>query len=187
LNRLTMGRFSLVALVLCLALGAQGQGTTVFSFTPIDIDENPYPLMQLEGRVTIVVNVATDWGNTVRDYTQLTELQKKYNTTGLTVLGFPCNQFANQEPGTDPQIKAFAESYGILQAGGVWMHKIDVNGDDAIPIYVWAKKEAGISSIGWNFGQFLFARNGTLFKYYGPYGPPLDMEPDIVTLLGEKP
>jgi glutathione peroxidase len=103
------------------------------------------------------------------------------------VLGFPCNQFAGQEPGNDTTIKKFAESYGILQAGGVWMHKIDVNGPTAIPLYQWAEQQAGITSISWNFGQFLFSRNGTLHKYYDPLGAPDLMTADIEFLLGQSP
>lgn len=101
------------------------------------------------------------------------------------MLGFPCNQFANQEPGTDAEIKAFAESYGILQAGGVWFHKIKVN-FSPIPLYKWLKSQAGILLITWNFEKFLIGRDGSFIKHYGTTTDPLSFESDIVTLLNNS-
>lgn len=114
-------------------------------------------------------------------------MQKKYNDSGLTILGFPCDQFAHQEPGSDPTIKKFAEKYGILQAGGVWFHKIDVNGANEIPVYKWLKQQAGIENIKWNFEKFVLARNGSLVGNFKTSYDPLKLEPLIQQLLADKP
>jgi len=101
----------------------------------------------------------------------------------LVVLGFPCNQFGSQEPGTDAEIKAFANSYHILDYGGIWFHKIDVNGANQIPLFAWLKAQSSNIPIMWNFEKFLLDRNGKFIKRYGTTSDPLTFENDIVALL----
>lgn len=126
---------------------------------------------------------------TAKNYTQLTELHGKYAARGLVILGFPCNQFGWQEPGTNEEIKEFVRQYNVeFQL----FDKINVNGKDAHPLWQWMKsKQSGTlgSGIKWNFSKFLVDTQGRCVARYGPYSAPLEIEDDIVRLLpeGSKP
>lgn len=136
-----------------------------------------------KGNVVLVVNTASKCGLTPQ-YKGLEELYKKYKDKGLVILGFPCNQFANQEPGSESSI-----ADGCLMDYGVtfpMFSKIDVNGANAHPIYKFLKKElTGIfgGAIKWNFTKFLIDRNGKPVTRFSPYTKPADIEKYILKQL----
>ncbi len=142
-------------------------------------------LHEYEGQVMLVVNTASKCGFTPQ-FAGLEALHRSYKDQGLAVLGFPCNQFANQDPGSDAEIGAFCErNYGVSFP----MHaKIDVNGADAHPLYKRLKKEAkgalGTEAIKWNFTKFLVDRSGRVVKRYAPSTTPEDIRADVEKLLG---
>ena len=137
-----------------------------------------------EGDVMLIVNVASQCGFTPQ-YQGLEALQRKYRDRGFTVLGFPCNQFGAQEPGNSEEIANFCKlNYDVdfpLYA------KIDVNGDNAAPIYQHLKDEApgllGSKRIKWNFTKFLVDRAGKVVKRYAPQTKPEELTRDIEALL----
>jgi len=158
--------------------------TTAFDFSATDIDGQPRPLADYAGKVLLVVNVASKCGFTPQ-YEGLEALQRSYRDKGFTVLGFPCNQFGAQEPGDAEEIASFCKlTYDVdfpLYA------KIDVNGDEAAPIYRYLKDEApgllGSRAIKWNFTKFLVDRSGKVVKRYAPQAKPEDLTGDIEALL----
>ena len=117
------------------------------------------------------------------NYKELQELYERYVDRGLIILGFPCNQFGSQEPGTPEEITAFVAKKGVTFP---IMAKVKVNGPEALPLYMYLKSTIGGffgSYIKWNFTKFLCNRNGVPTKRYGPTTPPSSMEEDILTLL----
>jgi len=137
-----------------------------------------------KGKVVLVVNTASKCGLTPQ-YEGLEKLYREYKDKGLVILGFPCNQFAGQEPGSEKEI-----SEGCLINYGVsfpMFAKIDVNGNTAHPIYKYLKSElkGGIfgSSIKWNFAKFLIDKNGKPYKRFSPTTTPDNLVPDIEKLL----
>jgi len=111
-------------------------------------------------------------------------LEDKFAGRGLTIMAFPCNQFLNQEPGSNAAIKDFAQQKGF---SGLLMDKIDVNGSQASPVYTYLKVASGDeSAIPWNFAKFLVRRDGTVFGRYGPKSSANDLTPFIEQLLAEK-
>jgi glutathione peroxidase len=143
-------------------------------------DEN---LTDFAGKVALVVNVASKCGNTPQ-YEGLEALYQAHRDRGLVVLGFPCNQFAGQEPGSDEEIAQFCTlNYGVdFPIFG----KIEVNGEGADPLYQWLKAATPGSDnrdIEWNFAKFLIGRDGRPVKRYGDKFPPADIAPDIEKLL----
>lgn len=139
------------------------------------IDGNARPLAELKGKVVLVVNVASQCGLTPQ-YEGLENLQKKYADRGFTVLGFPCNQFAGQEPGSEAEIQAFcSRTYGVsfpLSA------KVDVNGDGRAAVYSWLTGQPtepdGAGDIKWNFAKFLVGRDGNVVARFSPMVTPDD-------------
>jgi glutathione peroxidase len=137
-----------------------------------------------KGEVMLIVNVASKCGFTPQ-YEGLEALQRKYAGKGFSVLGFPCNQFGAQEPGNAEEIASFCKlTYDVsFPVFG----KIDVNGDNAAPIYRYLKDEApgllGSKSIKWNFTKFLVDRSGKVVKRYPPQAKPEDLAKDIEALL----
>jgi glutathione peroxidase len=137
-----------------------------------------------KGEVMLIVNVASQCGFTPQ-YEGLEALQRKYVGRGFTVLGFPCNQFGAQEPGDAEEIASFCKlNYDVSFP---LMGKIDVNGDNAAPIYQHLKDEApgllGSKAIKWNFTKFLIDRSGKVVKRYAPQTKPEDLARDIEALL----
>ena len=131
-----------------------------------DIDGKKTSLNALKGKVMLVVNVASKCGLTPQ-YKQLQAIHDKFSKKGFTVLGFPCNQFGKQEPGTALEIKKFcSDNYSVTFP----LHaKIEVNGADAHPLYKKLKKESGGSDkIRWNFEKFLLDGNGKVIKRFSP-------------------
>jgi glutathione peroxidase len=154
---------------------------SIFTETIARLDGTPSSLSEFEGRVTLLVNVASKCGLTPQ-YTGLEELQKTYGDRGFSVVGFPCNQFLGQEPGTAEEIQEFCSTtYGVSFP---LFEKIDVNGDDQHPIYAelctTTDSEGHTGEIRWNFEKFLVARDGTITRF-GPLVTPED--PALVSAI----
>ena len=147
-------------------------------------DGSTADLSDHKGEVMLIVNVASQCGFTSQ-YEGLEALQRKYVGRGFTVLGFPCNQFGAQEPGDAEEIASFCKlNYDVSFP---LMGKIDVNGDNAAPIYQHLKDESpgllGSKAIKWNFTKFLIDRSGNVVKRYAPQTKPEDLASDIEALL----
>jgi glutathione peroxidase len=170
--------------VSCTAQSEQlGSGQTIYAFSVQTIDGAEKSLAEYRGSVVLIVNVASKCGFTPQ-YKGLQELYDKYKNRGFVVLGFPCNQFLSQEPGTNDEIKHFCSiNYGITFP---MFDKIDVNGDTAHPLYKFLTSAKGgfiTDSIKWNFTKFLIDRKGTVVKRYPPQTVPKDIEDDIKQYL----
>ncbi|MFC0117450.1 glutathione peroxidase [Pseudoalteromonas xiamenensis] len=156
---------------------------SIYNFQTNTLQGQPYPLSQLEGKVVLIVNTASKCGLTPQ-YEGLQQLHEKYHDKGLVILGFPCNQFGQQEPGSPESIQQ-----GCLINYGVsfpMMEKIDVNGKDAHPLYQYLKtKQSGLfgSAIKWNFTKFLVNRSGNPVKRFAPTTKPDAIEKEIEKLL----
>ncbi len=157
--------------------------TTFHDFSANAIDGRALDFSIYEGKVVLVVNTASKCGLTPQ-YEGLEELYQKYKDQGLVILGFPCDQFGNQEPGDEEEISEFCQiNYGVSFQ---MMAKIDVNGKNEHPIYGYLKNAVGpklLKIIKWNFTKFLIAPDGEPVKRYAPTTLPKDIEEDIVELL----
>lgn len=161
--------------------------STVYDFSAKSIDGEETPLSRFKGKVLLIVNVASRCGFTPQ-YAGLEKLYEKYKKHGFEVLAFPCNQFGGQEPGTESEIKAFCETnYGVKFP---LFAKIEVNGENAHPLYKFLTKEKpgilGTEAIKWNFTKFLIDRKGNPVKRYAPNVSPEDIAPDIEKHLAES-
>ncbi|MBN1767540.1 MAG: glutathione peroxidase [Prolixibacteraceae bacterium] len=140
-------------------------------------------MSEYKGKVVIVVNTASKCGLTPQ-YEGLEKLYKKYKDKGLVILGFPCNQFANQEPGDEKSISENCLiNYGVTFP---MFSKVDVNGDNAHPIFKYLKNEKGSilgSKIKWNFAKFVIDSNGKPVKRFSPFTKPEKMERYIAKIL----
>jgi len=158
--------------------------TNLHDFAATGIDGQEIDLSSYDGSVVLVVNTASKCGFTPQ-YQGLQELYDKYGERGFTVLGFPCDQFAHQEPGTDDEIAAFCErNYGVSFP---MFAKVDVNGKSAHPLYQWLKDQKGGllgGAIKWNFTKFLIGRDGTVVDRYAPTTEPAKIAGDIEDALG---
>jgi glutathione peroxidase len=157
---------------------------TVYDYEATTLDGKPARLSDYKGKVLLVVNTASKCGFTPQ-YEGLEQLYKRYAERGLAVLGFPCNQFGEQEPGTATEIGAFCQkNYGVTFP---MFEKIDVNGDSAHPLYQWLKHSApgvlGSERIKWNFTKFLIDRSGQVKARYAPLTKPEQLAQDIESLL----
>jgi glutathione peroxidase len=146
---------------------AEAPEARIYGFELNDIDGNPVPLAEFEGRALLIVNVASKCGFT-RQYAGLEDLYEEYADQGLVVLGFPANNFGNQEPGTNAEIKAFCSTnYGVTFP---MFSKISVKGGDKHPLYVYLTEEVEDESlrgeIGWNFNKFLVGRDGRVLARF---------------------
>ncbi|HEY8608767.1 MAG TPA: glutathione peroxidase [Noviherbaspirillum sp.] len=160
--------------------------TTVHDFSLPALAGAPVDLAAFRGKVLLIVNTASKCGFTPQ-YKGLEELYGQYRQRGLEVLGFPCNQFGAQEPGSADEIGAFCEkNYGVSFP---MFAKIDVNGEHADPLYRHLKKAApglmGTEAIKWNFTKFLVKKDGTVYKRYAPQTAPRELAADIEKLLAE--
>lgn len=156
----------------------------IFEIEVKTIDGQPRTLDFYKGKVMLIVNVASKCGFT-NQYDGLEELYKKYAEKGFVVLGFPCNQFGGQEPGTEDEILSFCRlNYGVSFP---MFAKVEVNGSNAHPLYIYLKKQRpgflGSGAIKWNFTKFLVDREGTVTQRFAPSKDSSDMESDIITLL----
>jgi len=157
---------------------------SVYDFSVKDIHGKQQKLEQYKDKVMLIVNVASECGFTPQ-YKGLEALYEKMHSRGLEVLGFPCNQFGAQEPGTEKEIEAFCElNYGVTFP---LFSKVDVNGDDAAPLYKYLKKEKpgllGTEAIKWNFTKFLVDRKGKVVERYGSNVEPQAIAADVEKLL----
>ncbi|KQO50524.1 glutathione peroxidase [Sphingomonas sp. Leaf257] len=156
----------------------------IADFTVKAADGSAVDMARYAGRVLLIVNTASKCGFTPQ-YEGLEALHRRFEGQGLTILGFPCNQFGAQEPGDAAEIANFCSlTYDVSFPV---MAKIDVNGDDADPLFQWLKTEApgvlGTKAIKWNFTKFLVGRDGQVVGRYAPTTKPEDMVKDIEGLL----
>jgi len=154
--------------------------TTAYDFQATGIDGKTVPLKQFEGKPMLIVNTASACGFTPQ-FAGLQELHQQYGPRGLVVLGFPCNQFGSQDPGSNDEIAQFCQrNYGV---DFPMMSKIDVNGSGADPLYRWLTSEApgllGTKAIKWNFTKFLVGKDGQVVKRYSPQEAPSALARDI--------
>ncbi len=157
---------------------------TLNDFTANRIDGTPLALTELQGRVLLIVNTASACGFTPQ-FEGLEALHKTYGTQGLSVIGFPCNQFGAQDAGSNAEIGAFCQrNYGV---SFTMMEKINVNGEDAHPLFKWLKAEApgvlGSEGIKWNFTKFLVGKDGRVLKRYASVDAPQKLSKDIEAAL----
>jgi glutathione peroxidase len=157
---------------------------SLYDFEALDIAGKPVALAQFKGRPLLIVNTASACGFTPQ-FAGLEALHKTYGERGLVVLGFPCNQFGKQDPGSHEEIGAFCQkNYGVSFA---MMQKIDVNGAQAHPLYEWLTREApgvlGTKAIKWNFTKFLIGKDGQVIKRYAPLDKPQSLARDIEAAL----
>jgi glutathione peroxidase len=158
----------------------------VYDFTCKTVSGEERPLSEFRGKVLLVVNTASKCGFTPQ-FEGLEKLYESYKAQGLEILGFPCNQFAGQDPGSNEEIQEFCQlNYGVSFP---MFGKIEVNGSGADPLFEYLKNEApGIGLLGknrikWNFTKFLVDAEGRVVRRYGPQVKPKDIEKDIAELL----
>ncbi|MGW5237940.1 glutathione peroxidase [Monashia sp. NPDC004114] len=155
-----------------------------FKATALDGEERS--LSDYSGDVVLVVNTASACGFTPQ-YAGLEQLYRTYQEQGLRVLGFPCNQFGSQEPGTEEEIGEFCQkNYGVTFP---MFAKVDVNGDDEHPLFTWLKSEKGGllgKKIKWNFTKFLVGRDGKVIARYAPSTEPAGLADDIEKALAAQ-
>ncbi|MBR1517616.1 MAG: glutathione peroxidase [Bacteroidales bacterium] len=159
---------------------------SIYNFKATATNGSEIDFAQFQGKVLMIVNTASKCGFTPQ-FDGLEKLNQKYKDKGLVIIGFPCNQFAHQDPGTDNEIESFCRlNYGVTFQ---IMQKIDVNGDNAHPIFKYLRHETrGLfgDKVKWNFTKFLISRDGKSIKRYGPATKPEKMESDIEKLLEQK-
>ncbi|PIN04737.1 Glutathione peroxidase [Handroanthus impetiginosus] len=159
---------------------------SIYEFTVKDIRGNDVPLSKYQGKVLLIVNVASKCGLTQSNYKELNILYEKYKDQGFEILAFPCNQFASQEPGSNEEIEEtvctrFKAEFPVFD-------KIDVNGKNAAPLYKFLKSERGglfVDAIKWNFTKFLVNKEGKVVERYAPTTSPLAIEKDVQNLLAK--
>lgn len=161
--------------------------TNLYDFEVNDIDGNPQSLAAYRGKPVVIVNVASRCGLTPQ-YAGLQELHEAYADKGVAVLGFPCNQFGAQEPGTESEIKAFCSTrYAVTFP---MFSKIDVNGAGAHPLYKWLTAEDtepdGPGDISWNFAKFVIGPDGAVSGRYSPQTAPGELADELDGLLRRK-
>ena len=158
--------------------------TTALDFVAHSIDGRSVPLKEFTGKVLLVVNTASACGFTPQ-FAGLEKLHKEYGPKGLAVIGFPCNQFGSQDPGSNDEIAQFCQlNYGVSFP---MMAKVDVNGPGADPLFAWLRSEApgllGSKAIKWNFTKFLVGKDGQVIQRYAPLDKPESLKDDIEKAL----
>jgi glutathione peroxidase len=157
---------------------------TIYDFEAQQIGGGVVPLAQFRGKPLLIVNTASACGYTPQ-FAGLEELHRSYGARGLVVLGFPCNQFGAQDPGSDAEIAQFCQlNYGVSFP---MMSKVDVNGPQAHPLFHWLTAEApgllGSKAIKWNFTKFLIGKDGSVVRRYAPQDKPEKLAKDIEAAL----
>ena len=157
----------------------------VYEFSAVDINGEEVSLDRYRGKTLLIVNTASKCGFTPQ-YQGLEKLYQDLQDKGLVVLGFPCNQFGSQEPGDEAEIAGFCETrFGVSFP---LFSKIDVNGDEAHPLYNYLKEQApgllGTTKVKWNFTKFLVDGNGQVVKRFAPADKPEKIRKEIENLLG---
>jgi glutathione peroxidase len=173
--------------LLVLTSFSLGDTMKIYDFNVTTIDGNKITLEKYKDKVMLIVNVASECGFTSQ-YKGLQTLYEKYAQRGLAVLGFPCNQFRNQEPASEAEIKIFCTTnYNVTFD---MFSKIEVNGENAHPLYKYLKQQAtgmlGSESIKWNFTKFLVDKKGKVLERYGSMTTPEDIEKEIIPLLKKE-
>ncbi len=163
---------------------SEGKLMKIYEFNAQSIDGKDVSLGEYKGKTLLIVNTASACGFTPQ-YDGLEKLYEKYKDQGLVVLGFPCNQFGKQESGSNEEIRGFCTmKFGIQFP---MFAKIDVNGDEAHPLFKYLAEEApgilGSKNIKWNFTKFLVAADGTVVDRFAPTKTPEDIESEIQKLL----
>ena len=158
--------------------------TSAYDFEAQQIDGRTVSLKNFEGQAMLIVNTASACGFTPQ-FAGLQQLHEQFGARGLVVLGFPCNQFGAQDPGSNDEIGQFCQlNYGVSFP---MMAKIDVNGAEAHPLYRWLTAEApgllGSKAIKWNFTKFLVGKDGQVLKRYAPQDPPANLAKDVEAAL----
>ena len=156
----------------------------LYNISVKDIDMNSVDLSSYEGKTLLIVNVASKCGFTPQ-YKDLQNLYEKYQDQGLEVLGFPCNQFGAQEPGTNEEVKSFCDlNYNVSFK---MFDKIDVNGSNASPLFKYLKHESpgimGTEAVKWNFTKFLVNRDGQVVKRFAPKDGESEIESELQKIL----
>ena len=159
----------------------------IYAFEALDIQGRSVPLAQFKGKALLIVNTASACGFTPQ-FAGLEQLHKTYADRGLVVLGFPCNQFGSQDPGSNDEIASFCQlNYGVSFP---MMAKVKVNGPEAAPLYQWLTAEApgilGSKAIKWNFTKFLVGRDGKVLRRYAPQDAPAKLAADIEKALAQQ-
>ena len=176
--------FTVFAILLLASLSLQAQ-KSFHDFVVKDINGEDFPLAQLKGKKVLVVNTASKCGLTPQ-YEDLEDIYRKYRDRGLVVIGFPSNDFANQEPGTNQEIATFCSTK--FDVTFPMMSKISVKGDEMHPLYRWltTKEENGLedSKVAWNFQKYLIDEEGSLMGHIPPRKKP-DTNDIISWLEGE--
>jgi glutathione peroxidase len=154
--------------------------TQLSDFAARTLEGHAFDFASLQGKVVLIVNTASACGFTPQ-FAGLEQLHQDYGSQGLVVMGFPCNQFGGQDPGSAQEIGAFCQrNYGV---SFVMMDKVEVNGPNAHPLFVWLKHEApgllGSEGIKWNFTKFLLGRDARVIKRYAPQDAPAKLAKDI--------
>ena len=160
-----------IASLLAMKVGNPSAGT-IYDFTMDNIDGKATPLKKYKGKALLVVNVATYCGNTPQ-YKQLEETYLKYKDKGFVVLGFPANNFGQQEPGTNAEIKTFCTA--TFNVKFPMFSKISVKGEDIAPLYKWLLAQSNSTTdVDWNFAKFVVGKDGTTVKRYSSRMKPDD-------------
>jgi glutathione peroxidase len=162
----------------------ESHSMSLYNLEALSIDQHTVPLSRYKGQVMLIVNTASACGFTPQ-FAGLEKLHQTYGDKGLAVLGFPCNQFANQDPGDEAQIANFCKkNYGVSFQ---MMGKVKVNGSEAHPLYQWLTAQApgilGSKAVKWNFTKFLVGRDGQVLKRYAPQDAPAKIAQDIEAAL----
>jgi len=156
----------------------------IYTFSVQNIQNEAVELSTYKGKVLLIVNTASDCGFTPQ-YKGLQELYNKHQSDGLEILAFPCNQFKRQEKGSNEEIKSFCDLRFNIKFP--LFNKIDVNGDNAEPLFTYLKTQApgllGSKGVKWNFTKFLVNREGKVLRRYAPSTKPQEIEADIKDLL----
>lgn len=157
---------------------------SIYEINVKDIDGKELPLSHYKGKALLVVNVASKCGFTPQ-YKGLEELYKRYNSEGFEILGFPCNQFGSQEPGTEEEIKSFCEAnYSVSFP---LFSKVEVNGENTHPLYRFLKARApgvmGTEDIKWNFTKFLINKKGEVLQRFAPNTKPENLAGPIQSAI----
>ena len=160
---------------------------SIYDFEAVQMSGQPLALNQLRGQVMLIVNTASACGFTPQ-FGGLEKLHQAYQAQGLRVMGFPCNQFGGQDPGSNADIASFCQlNFGVSFP---MMEKIEVNGASAHPLYQWLCAEApgllGSKGIKWNFTKFLVGRDGRVLKRYAPMDKPEKLKADIEAALKQN-
>tara|TARA_B100001989_G_scaffold77946_1_gene53660 strand:- start:383 stop:862 length:480 start_codon:yes stop_codon:yes gene_type:complete len=156
----------------------------LYNISVKDIDMNSVNLSDYEGKTLLIVNVASKCGFTPQ-YKDLQNLYEKYQDQGLEVLGFPCNQFGAQEPGTNEEVKSFCDlNYNVSFK---MFDKIDVNGSNASPLFKYLKHESpgimGTEAVKWNFTKFLVNKHGQVVNRFAPKDGESEIESELQKIL----